>query len=378
MTPIQFKDLSLSESLNQAIVDMGFEEASDIQGQAIPPLLAGRDLIGQAQTGTGKTCAFAIPIVERIDPLSKNVQALVLCPTRELAVQVAEEFRKLLKHKRFISVVAIYGGDPIQKQLRALQKRPQIIVGTPGRVIDHLGRKTLRLNAVQSVVLDEADEMLNMGFVDDIEKILAFTPKERQTIFFSATLPKAILDLKDRYQNNPVHIQVARQKRTTALIDASYYEIHRRKKMEMLVYLLEQHQFQLGLIFCNTKIQVEELVDRLQVKGYAAEGLHGGMPQRKRDQVMQRFRKGTVHFLIATDVAARGIDVSNIEAVFNYDLPLDQEFYIHRVGRTGRAGKSGMAITFVEKSQLPRLRNFLRCPEISLRRENLPLLAQQA
>ncbi len=375
MTAILFQDLPLSESIQRAIADMGFESASDIQGQAIPPLLEGKDLIGQAQTGTGKTCAFGIPIVERIDPLSKNVQALILCPTRELAVQVSEEFKKLLKHHKQISVATLYGGDPMPKQLRALQKRPQIVVGTPGRVIDHLGRRTLRIQAVQTVVLDEADEMLNMGFVEDIEKILAYTPKERQTVFFSATLPRAILELKDRYQRNPIHIQAAHQAKTAALIDASYYEVHRRKKAEALVFLLEQHQFQLGLIFCNTKMQVEELVDCLQSQGYPAEGLHGGMPQRKRDKVMQRFRKGAVRFLIATDVAARGIDVRNIEAVFNYDLPLDQAFYIHRVGRTGRAGQSGRAITFVEKSQLPRLRSFLRCPEISLRKEQLPYAA---
>lgn len=372
MTAIHFQALPLSEAVQKAIADLGFQSASDIQGQAIPPLLAGHDLIGQAQTGTGKTCAFAIPIVERVDPEAKTVQALILCPTRELAVQVSEEFKKLLKYHRQVSVATLYGGDPMPKQLRALQKRPQIVVGTPGRVIDHLGRKTLRIQALQTVVLDEADEMLNMGFIEDIEKILSYAPPKRQTVFFSATLPQAILALKSRYQQDPIHIQAAHQPKTAALIDASYLEVHRRQKTETLIHLLGEHQFRLGLIFCNTKLQVETLVDSLQSQGFAAEGLHGGMPQRKRDKVMQRFRKGAVHFLVATDVAARGIDVRNIEAVFNYDLPLDQAFYIHRVGRTGRAGQTGRAITFVEKSQLPRLRSFLRCPEISLRKEPIP------
>lgn len=372
MTLLQFQSLPLSRELHQAISDMGFQEASDIQGQAIPHILEGKDIIGQAQTGTGKTCAFAIPIVESIDPQFRGVQALIMCPTRELAVQVAEEFRKLLKYHKQISVVAIYGGDPIQKQLRALQKRPQIVVGTPGRVLDHIGRKTLRLNTVKTVVLDEADEMLNMGFVEDIEKILNCTPRQRQTIFFSATLPKAILALKDQYQQEPIHIQAARKEESHSLIAQSYYEVHRRKKTETLVYLMEQNQFQQGLIFCNTKLQVENLSMALQEQGFSVDGLHGGMPQRKRDKVMQRFRKGTVHFLIATDVAARGIDVKNIEAVFNYDLPHDKEFYIHRIGRTGRAGKAGTAITFVEKSQMAALRSLLRCPEVALTKQYLP------
>lgn len=375
MTLLQFHTLPLSRELHQAISDMGFQEASDIQGQAIPHILEGKDLIGQAQTGTGKTCAFGIPLVEQIDPMSKVVQALIMCPTRELAVQVSEELKKLLKYKKGVSVVAIYGGDPMPKQLRALQKRPQIVVGTPGRVLDHIGRKTLRLNAVKTVVLDEADEMLNMGFVDDIERILACTPKERQTIFFSATLPKAILALKDKYQQNPIHVQAARKERSHALISQSYYELHRRQKTDTLVYLMEQNEYQQGLIFCNTKMKVEELVMNLQDKGFSVDGLHGGMPQRKRDRVMQRFRKGAVHFLIATDVAARGIDVQNIDAVFNYDLPHDTEFYIHRIGRTGRAGKSGSAITFVEKNQMGALRNMLRSPEVALTKQKLPSLA---
>lgn len=375
MTLLQFHTLPLSRELHQAIADMGFQEASDIQGQAIPHILEGKDLIGQAQTGTGKTCAFGIPLVERIDPMSKTVQALIMCPTRELAVQVAEELKKLLKYKNGVSVVAIYGGDPMPKQLRALQKRPQIVVGTPGRVLDHIGRKTLRLNMVKTVVLDEADEMLNMGFVDDIERILACTPQERQTIFFSATLPKAILALKDKYQQSPIHIQAAQRQRSHSSIAQTYYELHRRQKTSTLVHLMAEGDYQQGVVFCNTKMKVEELVLGLQDQGFSVEGLHGGMPQRKRDRVMQRFRKGAIQFLVATDVAARGIDVQTIDAVFNYDLPHDLEFYIHRIGRTGRAGKSGSAITFVEKSQMPMLRSLLRSPEVALTKQKMPSLA---
>lgn len=375
MTLLKFQALPLSQELHKAIADMGFQEASDIQSQAIPHILEGRDLIGQAQTGTGKTCAFGIPLVERIEPTNKNVQALVMCPTRELAVQVAEELKKLLKYKRGISVVALYGGDPMPKQLRALQKRPQIVVGTPGRVLDHIGRKTLRLGTVNTVVLDEADEMLNMGFIDDIERILACTPQQRQTIFFSATLPRAILSLKDKYQQEPVHIQAAQKQRSHSFIAQTYYELHRRQKTATLAHLLMESNYQQGVIFCNTKMKVEDLVESLQGQDFSVEGLHGGMPQRKRDRVMQRFRKGAIRFLVATDVAARGIDVQTIDAVFNYDLPNDLEFYIHRIGRTGRAGKSGSAITFVEKSQMPALRTLLRSPEVALTKQNMPSLA---
>lgn len=375
MTVVTFEALSLSPATQKSLTEMGFLEASPIQAEAIPHLLAGEDIIGQAQTGTGKTAAFAIPIVERINPGFKGVQAVVLCPTRELAVQVTAQFQKLLKHNRQVTVCAIYGGEPIHRQLMALKRKPQILVATPGRMLDHLGRKSIRLNTVKTVVLDEADEMLNMGFREDIESILSGIPQPRQTVFFSATMPRSILELTANYQTNPHHIKVAPPPMDDSLIEQFFIEVQQRRKMETLISLIEFHQLKLGLVFCNTKRQVDELVQVLQREGYAADGLHGGMAQPKRDKVMSRFRKGTISFLVATDVAARGIDVNNIEAVFNYDMPDDQEYYIHRIGRTGRAGNPGKAITFVERNQVHRLRRMKR-PNLSLLRHELPAKKQ--
>jgi ATP-dependent RNA helicase DeaD len=372
MTVLTFEELSLSPEMQRSIHDMGFREASPIQAEAIPLLMEGHDLIGQAQTGTGKTAAFAIPLIERIDPSRGPGQALIMCPTRELAVQVGDEIRKLLKHKPGLSVVTIYGGDPIVRQFRALSKKPQIIVGTPGRMLDHIRRGSIRLNTVQTVVLDEADEMLDLGFRDDIETILKTTPKTRQTVLFSATMTPQIMELAANFQNNPQQIKVQQTAVESARIEQLYVEVHQRKKLDALVYLIEFHQLRLALVFCNTKRQVDDLVLRLQSQGYSADGLHGGMAQPKRAKVLNRFRQGGLQFLVATDVAARGIDVRNIEAVFNYDLPKDMEYYIHRIGRTGRAGKTGRAFTFVRREELHQLKKIRRIFNSALARQEVP------
>jgi ATP-dependent RNA helicase DeaD len=370
-----FEAFSLSPEIQRSIKEMGFTQPSAIQSMAIPVLLEGRDLIGQAQTGTGKTAAFAIPTIERIDPSRKTIQALIMCPTRELAVQVAEEFRKLLKYKSGTMVAALYGGESIHRQLLALKKRPQIIVGTPGRLLDHIRRGSVQLRTVQTVILDEADEMLNMGFRDDIESILKSTPQPRQTVFFSATMPHSILQLTANYQNNPQHINIAAQVKDVSLIEQCYVEVHKKRKLEALTYLIDLHQLKLAIIFCNTKRQVDDLVFQLKDDGYSVCGLHGGMSQPQRDKVMNRFRKGTVEFLVATDVAARGIDVRNIEAVFNYDLPNDVEYYVHRIGRTGRAGEVGRAFTFIEKGQTYKLNGIRRYTKVAMSRQEIPATA---
>ena len=369
---ILMQSLDLSEDMQAALRDMGFKDATPIQEQAIPYLLEGQDLIGQAQTGTGKTAAFAIPLIERIQQADKRVQAIVLCPTRELALQVADQIQKLAKHKRGLKVVSIYGGQPIERQMRALKLQPQIIIGTPGRTLDMIRRKALQLNAVQTLVLDEADEMLNMGFRHDIEQILKQTPSSRQTVFFSATMPKAILELTAQYQRNALHVKVAQHDQPLVKIEQCYFEVKKSEKLEALTQLLAHHQVERALVFCNAKYTVDALAKKLKLAGYSAEGIHGGKTQSQRDQIMKGFRKGGIQLLVATDVAARGLDVNNVEAVFNFDLPKDCEFYVHRIGRTGRAGKSGQAFTFVESGELKQLREIRRYPNVRLSKQELP------
>ncbi len=362
MNPNDFSSLPLSKAVQQAVSEMGFKEASPIQALAIPKLLEGADIIGQAQTGTGKTAAFAIPIIEQVNPNNKAIQALILCPTRELALQVTEEFRKISKHTTGIRSMAVYGGQPIARQVQYLKRNPQIIIGTPGRVFDLIQRGRLKLNQVTMAVLDEADEMLNMGFRKSIEDILAKTPsRDRQTVLFSATMPPAILELTKLYQQNAEHLKVKQHDQPIPKVEQHYLEVSKREKSSTLIKLLKQHQFEISLVFCNTKWQVDALVKTMKREGYLVDGLHGGMRQSKRDKIMQGFRKGKTKVLIATDVAARGIDVDDIEAVFNYDLPKEVEFYIHRIGRTGRAGKPGASFTFVEKKdfgQLKKIRGY--------------------
>lgn len=378
MHKIRFEELTLSNEVNKAIKDMGFEEATPIQSLAIPKILTGKDIIGQAQTGTGKTAAFGIPILETIDPKVKTPQAIVLCPTRELAIQVAEEVKLMAKYKHGLSIVPVYGGQPIDRQIMALRKGCQLVIGTPGRVMDHLDRRTLKLDAVKMVVLDEADEMLDMGFRDDIELILKSVPAEHQTVLFSATFPKQIMDLARRFQKNPETLRVAHDKLSVPKIEQYYFEVKEDMKLEILSRVIDVNDIHLALVFCNTKRKVDELVTHLQARGYAADGIHGDLMQSQRDRVMAKFRKGTTEILVATDVAARGIDVDDIDAVFNYDIPVDEESYVHRIGRTGRAGRSGKAFSFVSGRDVYKLREIQRYAKIEVKRKHPPSLEDVA
>lgn len=374
METVRFEELNISEELNRAIRDMGFEETTPIQAQAIPHILEGKDVIGQAQTGTGKTASFGIPILEMVDPQDQNLQALVLCPTRELAIQVAEEIRKLGKYLQGTKLLPIYGGQPIERQIRSLKKGVQIIIGTPGRVMDHMRRKTLKLDKVKMVVLDEADEMLNMGFREDIETILKDMPKTRQTVLFSATMPKEILEIAKAHQNNPEIVKVVHKELTVPSIEQYYFEVKEKNKFEILTRLIDMYNPKLALIFCNTKKKVDELVSDLQGRGYFADGLHGDMKQSLRDRVMNSFRNGNIEILIATDVAARGIDVDDVEIVINYDVPQDEEYYVHRIGRTGRAGRSGKAFTFVVGKEIYKLKDIQRYTKTKILHQQVPSL----
>ncbi len=350
------KDMfGLSSEVALAIEDMGFESATPIQQEAIPPMLEGKDIIGQAQTGTGKTAAFGIPLVEKINAEDKSVQAIVLCPTRELALQTAGEIMKIARHRPGIRVTPVYGGQPIERQLRALSMGTQVVVGTPGRVMDHMNRGTLDISGIKLVVLDEADEMLDMGFREDIETILAATPETRQTALFSATMPRPIYMLANQYLKEPVHVKIESKELTVERIEQSYISVRSFHKGELLSRLLILSDIKLALVFCNTKLGVETVVTDLQQRGFSVAGLHGDMRQIERDAIMARFKNGLINVLVATDVAARGIDVDNIEAVFNYDIPQDVEYYVHRIGRTARAGKEGRAYTFVVGREVARM-----------------------
>jgi ATP-dependent RNA helicase DeaD len=374
---VKFSDLGISVEILRAVEEMGYTTPSPIQSQAIPFVLEGRDLIGQAQTGTGKTAAFAIPIIDLVDADFNKPQAIILCPTRELAVQVEGEIQKLSKYHKAINSVAIYGGESIDKQIRVLKKGVQIVVGTPGRVQDHMSRGTLKLDNVGIIVLDEADEMLDMGFRDDIEAILQEMPEERQTVFFSATMAKPILDLTRKYQKNPEIIKVAKNELTVSKIEQVYYEVKPSLKMELMTRLMNINNYALSVVFCNTKRMTDEVTEALGARGILAEALHGDLSQAQRDKVMGKFRKGLCSVLVATDVAARGIDVDNVEAVFNYDLPLDEEYYVHRIGRTGRAGKSGTAITFITgRRETMKLRDLERFTKATINKMTPPSVSE--
>lgn len=360
METIRFEELNLDAKILRAVTDMGFEAASPIQAKAIPLELEGKDIIGQAQTGTGKTAAFGIPLLEKIDPKNKKLQAVVLCPTRELAIQVAEEIRNLAKYMHGIKVLPIYGGQEIVKQIRSLKDGVQVIIGTPGRVMDHMRRKTTKFGQVHTVVLDEADEMLNMGFLEDMETILSELPEERQTVMFSATMPQAIAEIAKKFQKDPEIVKVVKKDLTVPKVTQYYYDVKPKNKLEVMCRLLDMYAPKLSVVFCNTKKQVDELVLALQGRGYFAEGLHGDLKQVQRDRVMNGFRKGRTDILVATDVAARGIDVDDVEAVFNYDIPQDEEYYVHRIGRTGRAGREGKAFSLVVGKEVYKLRDIQR------------------
>lgn len=373
MEKLNFKDI-ISKPIEKAVVDMGFEEATPIQSLAIPCIMKGRDVIGQAQTGTGKTAAFGIPILEKVDSTRKELQAIILCPTRELAIQVAEELKNLSKYLKNIRVLPVYGGQPIDRQIKALDKGVQIVIGTPGRVMDHMRRGTLDMTDIKIVVLDEADEMLDMGFREDIEFVLRDTPDERQMLLFSATMSREILRLTKIYQDEPEFLKVVPRELTVPEIQQIYFEVKDKMKLDLLSRLLDIHNPNLSLVFCNTKRRVDRLVSHLQVRGYLADGLHGDLTQKQRDRVMNKFRKGTIDVLVATDVAARGIDVEDIEIVFNYDVPNDDEYYVHRIGRTGRAGKKGKAFTFVSGKEIYQLRDIQRYTKTKIEQQEIPSL----
>jgi ATP-dependent RNA helicase DeaD len=367
-----FAELGLSPELLKAVAQMGFEEASHIQSQAIPALLSGEDVVGQSQTGSGKTAAFALPAIEMVDVRLRAPQVLILCPTRELAVQVAEEVAKLACFKKGVREIPIYGGQSYDRQLRGLKDGAQIIIGTPGRVMDHLERRKMKMDQVRMVILDEADRMLDMGFLDDIRTILKQAPAERQTVFFSATVPRPIQELIKTFTKNPVNVTIESQALTMPAIEQVYYEVDRRSKLDVLCRLIDLQDIKFGIIFCATKMMVDELTEHLTARGYAADKMHGDMTQAMRERVIAKFRKRGLEFLVATDVAARGLDVDDIEVVFNYDLPHDGDDYIHRIGRTGRAGRSGRAITFVSGRELYKMQNIIRFTKGKIRREKVP------
>lgn len=373
---LRYEDSGINPKILRAVSEMGYTQMTPIQEQAIPQLMEGKDVIGQAQTGTGKTAAFGIPMLQMVDPASRELQGMILCPTRELAIQAAEELHKFSKYMHGIRVVPIYGGQDISRQIKALKGGVQIIVGTPGRVMDHMRRHTIKLDSLKMVVLDEADEMLNMGFREDMEAILGEIPCEHQTALFSATMPQAILDITYKYQKDAVVVRITKQELTIPLVKQYYYVVKNIYKEEAISRLIDTYNLKRSIVFCNTKKMVDELAEHLKDRGYQAEGLHGDMTQKQRDFVMNRFKNGSLQVLIATDVAARGIDVDDLEAVFNYDVPQDTEYYVHRIGRTGRAGREGLAFTFAYGRDLYRIREIERVCKTKMTEQKLPKSAQ--
>ena len=368
-----FEDLGLDPRIMQGIADLGFETPMPIQAKAIPIAMAGQDIFGQAQTGTGKTAAFGLPILQKIRP-KEGHQALIICPTRELAVQVSQELTRLSRHLSLM-VVPIYGGQSIEHQIRILRKGPEVVVGTPGRLLDHMNRRTLRLDTITTLVLDEADEMLDMGFVEDIRAIIKATPPERQTMMFSATLPPEVTNLAKEFMNDPQSVHIARSGTTVALTEQRYYEVNPRQKVETLCRLLDVESPEAGIIFCRTKQGTAELARELLERGYTVDALHGDLSQRERDSAMNRFRTGISELLVATDVAARGLDISNVTHVINFDIPQDPDTYVHRIGRTGRAGKEGIAITLVTPREIKQLRFIENGIRKKIARHDIPTLS---
>ncbi|UTR10801.1 DEAD/DEAH box helicase [Evansella sp. LMS18] len=367
---MRFEDFEISSEIKKAIKDMGFEAPSPIQEKVIPEILKKQDVIGQAQTGTGKTAAFGIPLIEHVTE-DKHVQSLILTPTRELAIQVAGELQKLSKYKN-MHVLPIYGGQSIGHQIRSLKRGVQVVVGTPGRVLDHLSRNTLQLRNVHTLILDEADEMLDMGFIEDIEKILQQVNRERQTLLFSATMPPPIRKLSNKYMSRPTQVTISKGEVTAPSIKQVYYKVLEKNKLESLCRVIDSENVELGIIFCRTKKGVAELTEALQARGYMADGLHGDLTQSQRDLVMKKFRDSSVEFLIATDVAARGIDVEKVSHVINYDIPQDPESYVHRIGRTGRAGREGAAVTLVTPREMKHLRSIESEIKMTIPSERIP------
>lgn len=370
-----FNEFGLHPQLLQAITELGYEESTPIQSQSIPIAMTGRDMIGQAQTGTGKTAAFSIPLINNIDVKESRIVALIMCPTRELAIQVSEEIAKLSKY-RGVRTLPIYGGQEIGRQIRALKQRPQVIIGTPGRLLDHINRKTIKLDDVKHVVLDEADEMLDMGFMEDITSILSLVPEDRQTMLFSATMPTNIQKLAQRFLKDPEHVSVIPKQVSAPSINQAYIEVNERMKFDALSRLLDMEAPELAIVFGRTKRRVDELSEALQKRGYSADGLHGDLSQNQRDAVMRKFRDGSIEVLVATDVAARGLDVSGVSHVVNFDLPQDPESYVHRIGRTGRAGREGTAWSFVTPRELDHLHFIEKITRHKIPKKPIPTIAE--
>ncbi len=372
----KFKELGLSETTLRALKRKGFEEPTPIQEKVIPILLSRDvDIIGQAQTGTGKTAAFGLPLIEKLDRKQKGVKAVILVPTRELAIQVSEELNSLKGRKR-LSIVPIYGGQSIDLQLRRLREGIDIVVGTPGRVIDHINRRSLKLDKISYFILDEADEMLNMGFIDDIEEILKNTNDDKKILLFSATIPDRIMALAKNYMKDYEIVKITKKQLATTLADQIYFEVNEKDKFEALCRIIDIEKEFYGLIFCRTKVDVEKLANRLIDRGYQAEAIHGDISQYQRERIMRKFKSKRTNILVATDVAARGIDIQNLTHVINYDLPQNPEYYVHRIGRTGRAGKEGTAITFVTPEEYRKLVYIKRITKSEIRKEKIPEVSQ--
>ncbi|MDQ0351466.1 ATP-dependent RNA helicase DeaD [Alkalibacillus filiformis] len=366
-----FQELNIEADVLDALAKMGFETTTPIQAQAIPTALEGKDLIGQAQTGTGKTTAFGVPMIQKIDPKNKDVQGIVIAPTRELAIQVAEELNRI-GHNKGVQTVPIYGGQDITRQIKALKRRPQLIAATPGRLLDHIRRRTIKLQNIETVVLDEADEMLNMGFIEDIEAILAEMPQQHQTLLFSATMPKRIQLLAEKFMNQPEIVRVKSKQLTVDHIDQFYYDVKENQKFDVLCRSLDIESPELAIIFGRTKKRVDEVVEGLMKRGYSAEGIHGDIPQVKREKVIKRFKDQATDILVATDVAARGLDISGVTHVYNFDLPQDPESYVHRIGRTGRAGEKGSAYTFVTPREMDHLKTIEKLTKRQIEKQSFP------
>jgi ATP-dependent RNA helicase DeaD len=367
-----FNELGLSAPLLAAIEKLGYERPSPIQAMSIPPALRGDDLVGLSATGSGKTAAFVLPALTLIDFAAPHTQVLILCPTRELAVQVCEEVHRLGCELRDLHATPVYGGAPMDRQLRALRAGAQVVVGTPGRLLDHLRRGSFDPSHIRMAILDEADRMLDMGFREEMDELLAALPAERQTLFFSATMNPGVSRLIQKFGRNPEVIEVQQKARTVSTVDQSYFEVRQRSKVEVLSRILDMSPPRLAIVFCNTKRSVDECTEDLVNRGYAADRLHGDMTQQMRERVLKRFRDGAVELLVATDVAARGLDIDEIDIVFNYDLPADPEDYVHRIGRTGRAGRSGRAVSFVFGRDIYRLQSIERYTRSVIRRERIP------
>jgi ATP-dependent RNA helicase DeaD len=367
-----FADLGISPDLLQAIQSLGFEQPSPIQAQAIPVALTGRDVVGQSQTGSGKTMAFGIPLAQRIDPAVRGIQGLILCPTRELAMQVCTEIHKIVGFMQGVRATPVYGGASYDRQIRALQGGAQIVVGTPGRIVDFMERGYVKLDKLKTLVFDEADEMLDMGFRDEIEHLMQSVPQDRQTIFFSATFEPRIRDLISRYTRHPETITIEHKALTVPTVEQRYYEVHGRSKVEVLCRLLDMEAPRLTIVFANTKRAVDDTTDALIARGFAADRLHGDLNQMMRERVMRNFRNGTIEVLVATDVAARGLDVNDVDLIVNFELPYDEEDYVHRIGRTGRAGRTGKAISFVGGREIYLLQRIQRYINIRINRAKVP------